>query len=199
MNKLAYPLVVFIILLSCCMNKQSDLITICEENADTTDMDRCYMDAALMHVTTGPCDKIRVNDTMNICYVKVAKYSGNYRICNEIQDEGYQFYCLAWVNGDSSFCEDAKVLGGKDLCYYWIARTMSNLTLCEKINETGQKDACYVEVASQERNSTICEKVVMLSKKDECFRTVAIQSRNPALCSKIKDDEVKEMCYSWAK
>ena len=199
MNKFAYLLVVFIILFSCCMSKQSDLITICEENSDTSDMDRCYMDAALMHVTTGPCDKIRVNDTMNICYVKVAKYSGNYRICNEIQDEGYQFYCLAWVKGDSSFCEDPKIMGGKDLCYYWIARTMSNISLCDKINDTGEKDACYVEVASEERNSTICDKVIMLSKKDECYRTVAIQSRNPALCSKIKDEDLQDLCYSWAK
>ena len=199
MNKLAYLSVMFIILFSCCMSKQSDMVAICEQNADTTDMDRCYMDAALTHVDTSPCDRIVVNDTRSICYVKVAKYSGNYRICNEIQDEGYQDYCLAWVKGDSSFCEDAKVVNGRDICYYWIARTMSNVTLCDKIKDAGQKDACLVEVASEERNATVCERVAAESQKDECFRTVAIQSRNPALCSKIMDDDVKELCFSWTR
>lgn len=199
MKQLVFLLAIATILFSCCMNKQTDLIEICEQNSDTADLDRCYMDAALMHVDVSSCDRIRVNDTKCICYVKVAKFSGNHKICNQIEEEGYQYYCLAWVKGDSTFCEDAKVLNGRDICYYWIARTMSNITLSEKVKDTGQRDACYVEVASEERNETMCEKAVLQSKRDECYRTVAIQSRNPALCPKIKDDDVKELCYSWTR
>ena len=109
------------------------------------------------------------------------------------------FVSLAIYNDDVKICDNTKHEGVKYQCYAMFAERTKNWNICKSIpNETNEhkdlRSVCISDVAEVVMNSTLCDNIETPGIKDSCYLKVFKKTKDPNICEKIKGSGLKSLC-----
>jgi hypothetical protein len=110
------------------------------------------------------------------CYVDRATLSGHPRICQQAEQEGVRYQCLAILAGrlkDASICDDIpsssdETRALRDKCLSDVAAVLEESTLCGRILTAGLRDSCYFKIAGATGDSSLCDRIDDPGLKSGC-------------------------------
>jgi len=144
----------------------------------------------------------------SVCLAQKAMDENDPDICRDSKDSSACFSYLAFLTGDSSYCQYVSRLNS--FCYERVAVKNKNIELCEKIScgSSTCKDGCYARVyeaiAKDKLDLSLCDKAgsyrwahgeSMISIVD-CYAEVAKEADDVRICDKLEGNKNREICYS---
>lgn len=144
----------------------------------------------------------------SVCLAQKAMDENDPDICRDSNNSGDCFSYLAFLTGDSSYCQ--YVSGSNSFCYERVAVKNKNIELCEKIScgYSTCKDGCYARVyeaiAKDELDLSLCDKAGSYRWAHgksrislvACYAEVAKESDDVRICDRLEGDKDREICYS---
>jgi len=107
-----------------------------------------------------------------------------------------QYFCLALLNHDVSFCDkiSSNVLNARMIwCKAFI---LDQPELCEDIVDNNDKDWCYLDIGMNKVNKKACDMIMDIKRKNSCM---AVVESNPDLCFDGEDGSIPICLENTAK
>jgi hypothetical protein len=156
------------------------------------------------------------------CYRKIAIATGNYSLCNLVQDRNHSAYCKAVIKEDPAICSE---ISNNSIWYSTCYGALANLTrtaaLCEiAVASSYLKNGstpiesylyyCYYHgsfcellpthgngIALRDNCLARRDKNITLCNNDSlCMVSIARETGNEELCEKMLDNRTRGSCYS---
>lgn len=163
----------------------------------------CLGDFAAEHKDIFFCGEIPAASRES-CFDRVARASGEIRLCERVQQPDMQRSCYlgaAAVSGDAAGCEKIQDPQVRRAC---VAIAKSDASACEAVTETAARTACFHRLAVRARNPGLCENVRNRQMPDgyqgplwECIKDAAVATGQRSDCDPIPHQGVHVNTVGW--
>jgi len=150
--------------------------------AAPTIFDNLKLTTALDSMDANSCASISGYDEKRSCYIKIAKETRDYTICDNIpmiKHPKYNYYSLSDI---------------RDSCYMATVDFIKPIyEVCNRVTQISIKNYCFLRIADEKA----CESIVdgYDNSKDRCYKDLGVESQSSKYCEKIISNEWKKSCY----
>ena len=107
-----------------------------------------------------------------------------------------QYFCLALLNQDVSFCDKISSNVSNMRMIWCKAFILDQPEFCEDIVDNNDKDWCYLDIGMNKANKKACDMTMDIKRKNSCM---AVVESNPDLCFDGEDGSIPICLENTAK
>lgn len=163
----------------------------------------CLGDFAAEHRDTFFCAEIPA-DAREGCFQRVARASGDSRLCDAIRQPELQRNCYLDAAAESGAASPCARIADAQVRRACVAVAGSDAGGCDAVSETAARNACFRRVAMRRRDPSICDSVRNKQMPDgfqhelwDCWKDAAVATGRREDCDRIPHEGVHVNTSGW--